>query len=610
MRNIQAEINKRQYSDNIPHPRESAKNFFTTDPNLIYHVQRFLPPSMQKWAMEQLTTFGERVAGPIDDRAAYTDAEGKPKLKKYNRLGEDISEIVTNDGYKKTVAEVYGAGIVSHLYHPVEQLGTTVPYMYSFLMGYLLSQSETGFYCPVTLTMSAAYLIDTFGDDHQKKTYLTGLTSTDYETLYEGATWLTERQGGSDVGANRTVAVKVDGEENVYTLTGEKFFASNAGAMVATVLARVDDQKQGTKGLGLFLVPWIKPNGQKNQIYIRRLKEKLGVNAVPSAEVILEGAEGYLIGKAENGFKYMAEALNISRICNAVASVGIMRRALHEAVYYAENRAAFGANITQYPMVREMISSQLRDVEVSTSAVFHMIEYFDKVINGTATLEERVMSRVLIPLIKYRTGEEAVEAAHTAIEIHGGNGYIEEYVTPRLLRDAQVTTVWEGSSNILALDLLRVIEKENGHELFMRTMHVLIDGLTHSLSMPFAVQLRNQLTILNDNLTYLLQQPKDYLTYKLKSIADHMVDIYSLCCIVREAQDQLENDGNARKYVVAELYWKKHFYADANRGIQGDSLLDVQFYSELLNYGHITEEQIQSASIFRNSLEELSDIQS
>lgn len=595
MRNIQAEINERQYSDNLPHPRISGQdNFFSADPNLAYHVQRFLPPNLQEWAMMQLSVFGGQVAGPIDERAAFTDAEGKPKLRKYNRLGEDISEIVTNDGYKKTVAEVYGAGIVGHLYHPVIELGTTVPYMYSYFMGYLLSQSEPGFYCPVTLTMSAAYLVHTFGDERLKKTYLTGLTSLQYETLYEGATWLTERQGGSDVGANRTVAVKVQAEENVYHLTGEKFFSSNAGAMVATVLARVDDQKQGTKGLGLFLVPWLKPNGEKNRIFVRRLKDKLGVNAVPSAEVILEGAEGYLIGKAENGFKYMAEALNISRVCNAIASIGIMRRAFYEAIYYAENRTAFGVGLTEYPMVREMLISLLMDVEVSSSAVFHMIEYFDKVMKETALPEERVMSRVLTPLIKYRTGEEAVEAAHTAIEIHGGNGYIEEYVTPRLLRDAQVTTVWEGTSNILALDLLRVMEKEKGHEVFIRMLQVLTSGLTHLLSRPFADQINKELTILEGNLTYLLEQPKDYITYKLKSIADHMVDIYSLCCIVREAEDQVRKNGNARKYILAELYRKKHFDSDVNRGIRGDSLLDVQFFSQLIKYSHITEQQVQN----------------
>ncbi|WP_139488210.1 acyl-CoA dehydrogenase family protein [Brevibacillus dissolubilis] len=595
MRNIQGEINSRTYGDNIPHPRNPLHdNFYTADPNLSYLIGRYLDPSLQEWAKQELEAFGARVAGPIDQRAAYTDSgEGKPKLRKYNRLGEDISEIVTNEGYRQTVAEVYGAGIVGHLYNPVPQLGRTVPYMYSYFMGYLLSQSEPGFYCPVTLTMSAAYLLHRYGNHQQKSDYLTGLTSLDYATLYEGATWLTERQGGSDVGANQTIAEKVEGQENVYRLTGEKFFASNAGAMVATVMARVDASKPGTKGLGLFLVPWIKPDGEKNSISVRRLKEKLGVNAVPSAEVILEGAEGYLIGEPDKGFKYMAEALNISRICNAIASIGMMRRAFYEAKYYADSRKAFGSTISDYPMVREMMISLLVDLEVSNAAVFSMIEYFDKVYTyENAGEQDRLMARLLIPLLKYRTGEEAVEAAHTAIEIHGGNGFIEEYVTPRLLRDAQVTTVWEGTSNILALDLLRVMEKENGHLVFMEVAAERVSRLTHPLSQPFAARLSEELTLLRDNLIYLTKREEMYLNYKLKAIADHMVDIYSLLCIVEEAQDQVNCDGNARKYLLAQLYWKKHFAVDVHRGIRDDLLVDVLFFEPLVEYQPVSVESV------------------
>ncbi|MBO8164405.1 MAG: acyl-CoA dehydrogenase family protein [Brevibacillus sp.] len=600
MTNVQALIDSGNYSNNIPRPRRrQEENFYTADPNLDYLMRRYLPGHMQDWARKRLTWFGGHVAGPIDERAAYTDGEGKPRLKKYNRLGEDISEIVTNEGYRQTVAEVYGSGIVSYLYRPVPELGQTVPYLYSYLMGYLLSQSEPGLYCPVTLTMAAAYLVDRYGSEEQKQRYLSGLTSRDYATLYEGATWLTERQGGSDVGANLTVAEPIAGRPGVYRLTGEKFFASNAGAMVATVMARIDANKPGTKGLGLFLVPWVTPDGRRNRITVRRLKEKLGVNAVPSAEVLLEGAEGYLIGQPEMGFKYMAEALNISRICNAVASLGIMRRAFYEARYYAAERRAFGASINTYPMVREMLVSLLVDLEVSTGAVFEMIHYFDQAYTyGNADQSVRVMARLLIPLLKYRTGEEAVAAAHTAIEIHGGNGYIEEYVTPRLLRDAQVTTVWEGTSNILALDLLRVMQKERAHVQFCHAMRERAEKMTHALSQPFARRIVQQIGLLEQNLDYLLKQPHDYITYKLKAIANHMTDLFCLSCIVLEAQQQLEETGNARKYLLAHLYWNKHFAVSADRGVKDDPMLDVRFFGPLVDHQSVSETEYQAASGF------------
>ncbi|MFE1626370.1 acyl-CoA dehydrogenase family protein [Brevibacillus reuszeri] len=601
MNSLQSKIDRRMYSDNIPHPRmANEQNFYTADPNLEYLLTRHLPAAMHDWAKSQLTELGAYVAGPMDERAAFTDREGKPLLRKYNRLGEDVSEIITNEGYKETVAHIYGAGIVSHLYHPVPELGTTVPYTYSFLMGYLVSQTEPGFYCPVTLTMSAAYLIDRYGDEEQKQRYLSGLTTDDRTRLYEGATWLTERQGGSDVGANVTLAQAVEERPGVYQLTGEKFFASNAGAMVATVLARIDADKPGTKGLGLFLVPWIKPNGEKNQIQVRRLKDKLGVNAVPSAEVLLEGAEGYLIGQPENGFKYMAEALNLSRICNAVASIGIMRRALYEAQYYAHERRAFGNPIDQYPMVRQMLIELLLDVEVSSGAIFDMLQVYDRLQSAEVKKEDTAFARLLIPILKYRTGEEAVAAAHTAIEIHGGNGFIEEYVTPRLLRDAQVLTVWEGTSNILALDLLRVMQKENAHHVFMQKIRERAAGWSYELSKPFGQLLLAELTVLEENIAYLMSQSPDYLSYKLKSLADHMVDIYTLSCIVNEAEDQAVNQGNVRKYILARLYANKHLQAKPKRGIQEDPLLDVHFFTELMEYQPVSVdawESLNSATV-------------
>ena len=592
MRNIQREIDARQYGNNIPLPPENP-NFYLEDPNLQYLMRRFLPASMHDWAHRELTRFGAMVAGPIDERAAYTDKEGKPRLVKYNRRGEDISHIVKNDGYLQTVREVYGTGIVGYLYRTIPELGHKAPYMYSYLQGYLLSESEPGFYCPVTLTMSAAHLVHRYGTEEQKAAYLTGLTSLEPDRLYEGATWLTERQGGSDVGANLTVAEPDPEKEGVWRLTGEKFFASNAGAMVATVLARVSD-KPGTRGLGLFLVPWIKPDGTRNHITVRRLKDKLGVNAVPSAEVILEGAEGYLLGDPDKGFKYMAEALNISRICNAVASVGIMRRAFYEALHYARGRNAFGKPIIEYAMVKETLARMLTELEVNTGSTFDMIAYFDKVNDGVATADEEIMARMLIPLIKYRTGEAAKEATHQAIETLGGNGYIEEYVTPRLLRDAQVLTVWEGTANILALDLWRVITKFQADDVYLRVLKEKIDALSHPLSAPFKPLLQTSLEEIRENIAFLKTQPEDIRTYHLKPLADLMIDVYQLVCILHEAEDQAAKDGNGRKFIVAELFKRMHFDAAPKRRIRETDLPDLTHFDALVDCRPVSVEALMA----------------
>nr|WP_264175991.1 acyl-CoA dehydrogenase family protein [Effusibacillus dendaii] len=388
------------------------------------------------------------------------------------------------------------------------------------------------------------------------------------------------------MGANLTMAVPDPEQgEGVYRLTGEKFFASNAGAMVATVLARINPELPGTKGLGLFLVPWIKPDGQKNQIYVRRLKEKLGVNAVPSAEVILEDAEGYLIGDADKGFKYMAEALNISRICNAIASLGIMRRAFYEAVQYASGRKAFGKPIIQYSMVQETLADLLVELEVNTGSCFEMIHYFDKMVTDQAASEdEKAMARFLIPLLKYRTGELAIKAAHQSLETHGGNGFIEEYVTPRLLRDSQVLTVWEGTANILALDLVRVMKKENGHQSFFRILTRDIAALQNPLSEPFKPVLRSALQEIQESLQQIWQQSEAVMTYHLKAFADYLVDVFQLVQILKEAEDQAKQDGNGRKFIVAYLFRKRHFDRPSHRGLLDTHLADLAFFEELVSY--------------------------
>ncbi|MGB6778145.1 acyl-CoA dehydrogenase family protein [Planococcus citreus] len=440
------------------------RNFYENDETLKKILAQQLPEDFLRYAQRELKSFGKLAAGDIDERARYTDREGAPKLEKYNRLGEDISHVWVNEGYRKTVDETYRTGIVGYVHKEIPELGRKGNYVYSFAQGYLLSQSEPGFYCPVTLTMATAYLLDHYADEALKRKFMPHVCATGDMELFEGATFLTERQGGSDVGANVVQALETD---DGYRLYGEKYFASNAGmAGVAMVLARMPGAAEGSKGLTLFAVPW-KVDGELNGIKIRRLKDKLGVRAVPSGEVEFDGAKAYIVGDPKNGLKYMMEALNLSRICNAVASIGIMKRALDEAAEYAERRNAFGQKLTAFPMVQDSLMKLRAKQEFETAAIFDLIGLYDHVTSGSATQEEQVLNRLLIAILKKESAEQAIHFSHEAIEMHGGNGYIEDFVTPRLLRDAQVLTVWEGTANILGLELIRLVNKLSAHEIFI-----------------------------------------------------------------------------------------------------------------------------------------------
>src|SRR5699024_2761742 len=210
---------------------------------------------------------------------------------------------------------------------------------------------------------------------------------------------------------------------------------------------------------------------------IRRLKDKLGVKAVPSGEVELHGASGYVVGDPDKGFYYMMEALNLSRICNAVASLGIMRRAYSEAYDYADRRRAFGGKLNQYPMVQDTLMKMKAKIHVELATLFDMIQLYEKVTDQSASQEDEILNRLNIAIIKKDTAYQAVEFSHLGIEMLGGNGYIEDFVTPRLLRDAQVLSVWEGTANILGLEVVRLVRKSEAHLLFIQQINKRLEAL-------------------------------------------------------------------------------------------------------------------------------------
>lgn len=552
-------------------------NFYKEDPNLQFILRKYLDESFFQWADKQLEEFGELCGNEIDVRATHTDREGQPRLIKYDQMGSDISHVWVNEGYKKTVEQTYQAGIVGYVHKPIPELNRKGNYMYSYAQGYLLSHSEPGFYCPVTLTMATAYLIDHYADEGLKEKYLPHVISTGEVELYEGATFLTERQGGSDVGANEVKAVFENGQYKIY---GEKYFASNAGQCgVAMVLARREGAPLGTKGLSLFLVPWKKDNGDLNHLEIRRLKEKLGVRAVPSAEVVFNGAEAYVVGDPDRGFYYMMEALNLSRICNAIASVGIMQRAFLEARKYAFNRNTFGSYLAEFPMVKESLVKLAVKQEVETSAVFSLVSLFDKIVakDSEVSAEDEAMNRLLIALLKMESAEQAIHFSHEAIEMHGGNGYIEDFVTPRLLRDAQVLTVWEGTANILGLEVLRLIQKFKAHELFIRFIEKELIELKKELQ-PYSGPIQAGVKQLKEVLVKLSQEDKDVQTYHCKRVAKLMTKIYESVIALKDAEI-----GGERKEIVARIFINETWNINE---IMDEELLPLKYFKMIIGDSH------------------------
>ena len=260
---------------------------------------------------------------------------------------------------------------------------------------------------------------------------------------------------GSDVGATETRAVR-SGDH--WLLYGDKWFCSNADADLALVLARPEGAPSGTAGLGLFLMPRVLPSGAANSYRIVRLKDKLGTRAMASGEITLTGAVAWLVGDLSQGFKQMAEMVNQSRLSNGVRSTGMMRRAVHEALTVALGRRAFGQRLIELPLVRRQLIKMILPAEAALSVAFFTADCLDRADAGD--VEAQTLRRILTPLIKLRACRDARKVAGDAMEMRGGNGYIEEWIEPRLLRETHLGSIWEGTSNIIALDVVRAASQD------------------------------------------------------------------------------------------------------------------------------------------------------
>ena len=274
---------------------------------------------------------------------------------------------------------------------------------------------------------------------------------------------MTEIRGGSDLGAAVATVAKPAGDR--WRLTGDKYFASNVGAELAVVAARPNGAPSGVRGLALFLLPRRREDGSLNY-FIRRLKDKIGTRSVPTGEVELRDSEGFLLGKAEWGIYLILEALNISRVANAIAGAALVQRALCDALRYAENRRAFGKPVVEHPPLRRQFERHWTDLQAAFALAWESVERLNEVRREMPPYSERYhLFRLMAHLAKYWTAELAVQTARWAMEVHGGIGTLAEQRVERWLREAMILLIWEGTSHRQILDGIEVMERKAAHRL-------------------------------------------------------------------------------------------------------------------------------------------------
>ncbi|MFY9845565.1 MAG: acyl-CoA dehydrogenase family protein [Terriglobales bacterium] len=386
------------------------------------------------------------------------DRAGTPWLRMFDRLGAPVDEILYPPEYWRMLKHGYRAGV---LWRVFEQNSLLPAYLLLYATGF----HDPGLACPYTVSLSTACPLSKYGDTNLKARFLPKMLQRD-DGVWQGATWMTEIKGGSDLGAAVQTVAQPDGTK--WRLTGDKYFASNAGAELAVVAARQEGAPQNVRGLSLYLVPRRGEDGKLNY-RIRRLKDKIATRSVPTGEIELRHSEGWLLGQAEHGIYLILEVLNLSRVANCMGSVALAQRAIADAYSFAQGRHAFGKPIIEHPLLQRQFHDRLRELRAASRLAWEAVSLLDQVWQEKPPYSERYhLFRLVAHLAKYWTAEFAVQTAKWAMEVYGGVGTLQEYRVERWLREAMILAIWEGTSHRQMLDGLEVMQRKGAHRLLFQ----------------------------------------------------------------------------------------------------------------------------------------------
>ena len=465
---LDAQVSQPIGQDAVPDSRGS--NLYALDPVMDRLAGLYLPPALLDHLRPHLHRLGALAGGELDEWAGTAD-RNPPVLRPRTRTGADRARIDRHPAYRameRLAFEEYGLAALSHR---CGVLGwpEPMPPAAKYLLTYVFAQAEFGLLCPVSMTDSLTRTLRRFGSPDLVAQHLPALLSGDLDALCQGAMFMTEQGAGSDVGATTVTAAQ--DAVGTWRLTGDKWFCSNPDAGLAMVLARPVDAAPGIKGVALFLLPRILADGTPNAARIVRLKDKLGTRSMASGEVRLDGAEAWLVGDPGAGFRQMADMVNNSRLSNGVRAAGLMRRAVFEAVFVARRRVAFGTQLVHMPLMRRQLAKLLLPAEQARSMMFQAADALRRADAGEAGAY--ALLRILTPLLKFRACRDARRVTGDAMEVRGGCGYIEEWPDARLVRDAHLGSIWEGTSNVVATDVLRAARREGAGVALRAHLHAL-----------------------------------------------------------------------------------------------------------------------------------------
>jgi alkylation response protein AidB-like acyl-CoA dehydrogenase len=423
---------------------------FHDDRVLRSYLARMLPGDVHSDVVPTLETMGALSAGPLYE-LQLRDRENEPVLTSWDPWGNRIDRIEVTPLWAMAKDVACKHGLVATAY---ERKHGAFSRTHQFSLVYLFEPSSDVYTCPLAMTDGAAKTLLVHGNQALVERAIPRLTSRDPATAWTSGQWMTERTGGSDVGISETIARKT---EEGWRLFGTKWFTSATTSEMALTLARPEGAPEGGRGLALFYLERNDAQGRSNGITVNRLKDKLGTRKVPTAELTLEGALAIPVAGLDGGVRNISPMLNITRTWNATCACGGMRRAIALVRDFGRRRVAFGAPLSEKPAHLDTLAGLQAEYEGAFHLTFRVVELLGREETREASANELELLRVLTPIMKLTTARQAVSIASEACEAFGGAGYVEDTGIPRLLRDAQVLSIWEGTTNVLALDTLRAL---------------------------------------------------------------------------------------------------------------------------------------------------------
>lgn len=421
-------------------------NQYRDDPFLRAYLQRRLPADLLAQIEPSLIELGE-LAGAELYQLQLQDRLNEPTLMQWDAWGNRVDRIEVTPLWRRAAELAASQGLIAI---PYERAHGRYSRIHQFAAVYLFHPSSDVYTCPLAMTDGAARTLTVSGNRALIDRAVTRLTQRDPAQAWTSGQWMTEATGGSDVGASLTRAVR--DESGQWRLYGKKWFTSAITSQMALTLARPEGSGPGGSGLAMFYVETHNDDGSLNGIRVERLKDKLGTRKVPTAELTLEGARAVLVGDTRHGTRNIEPMLTVTRAWNSVTSVSFMRRAMALARAYAGQRRAFGAKLDELPLHVDTLAGLEAETRGAFALAFELVELMGRQEAGEIDDAQKALLRVITPIAKLLTAKQAVSVVSECIEAFGGAGYVEDTGLPLLLRDAQVLPIWEGTTNVLALD--------------------------------------------------------------------------------------------------------------------------------------------------------------